>query len=69
MLTSKMNELNLFHQRPPEAPPDMENVMTRNFRLSTTSLALLLAASPSLAQELNALVWCDHTDPALIQPF
>jgi spermidine/putrescine transport system substrate-binding protein len=21
------------------------------------------------AEELNALVWCDHTDPALIQPF
>jgi spermidine/putrescine transport system substrate-binding protein len=23
----------------------------------------------SAAEELNALVWCDHTDPALIQPF
>ena len=21
------------------------------------------------SNELNALVWCDHTDPALIQPF
>jgi spermidine/putrescine transport system substrate-binding protein len=28
-----------------------------------------MLASPSVAQELNALVWCDHTDPALIQPF
>lgn len=28
------------------------------------------AASPAFAQEeLNALVWCDHTDPALIEPF
>ncbi|MDX1425182.1 MAG: extracellular solute-binding protein [Kiloniellales bacterium] len=37
--------------------------------------ALVLAAAaggaaPAKAQEeLNALVWCDHTDPALIQPF
>ncbi len=38
-------------------------------RLSATSLALLLTATPGLAQELNALVWCDHTDPALIEPF
>ncbi len=31
----------------------------------------LLAALPgaALAQEINALVWCDHTDPALIEPF
>lgn len=34
-----------------------------------SALALLLSATPGLAQELNALVWCDHTDPALIAPF
>ncbi len=34
-----------------------------------TAIALLVLASPSHAQELNALVWCDHTDPALIAPF
>lgn len=34
-----------------------------------TALALLSLATPGLAQELNALVWCDHTDPALIAPF
>lgn len=34
------------------------------------SAALFLATSPATAQqELNALVWCDHTDPALIEPF
>ncbi|WP_425406161.1 ABC transporter substrate-binding protein [Hwanghaeella sp.] len=33
-------------------------------------LALTLGAtSGQAAEELNALVWCDHTDPALIQPF
>lgn len=34
------------------------------------STALSVAATAGLAQEeLNALVWCDHTDPALIEPF
>lgn len=36
--------------------------------LASSTLALM-AASPAAAQSLNALVWCDHTDPALIQPF
>jgi len=33
--------------------------------------ALLWAGSSGLAraQELNALVWCDHADPALLEPF
>jgi spermidine/putrescine transport system substrate-binding protein len=40
-------------------------------RLGATLAAVaLLVGGPALAQEeLNALVWCDHTDPALIQPF
>ena len=39
-------------------------------RLLLCSTALTLAAGAAAAQEeLNALVWCDHTDPALIQPF
>jgi spermidine/putrescine transport system substrate-binding protein len=34
------------------------------------SSAALTATDPARAQEeLNALVWCDHTDPELIQPF
>ncbi|MEO0820746.1 MAG: spermidine/putrescine ABC transporter substrate-binding protein [Pseudomonadota bacterium] len=28
-----------------------------------------LAVTPASADELNALVWCDHTDDALIEPF
>jgi spermidine/putrescine transport system substrate-binding protein len=49
----------------------MEMKMAHRFALSAplTAVALLALASPSFAQELNALVWCDHTDPALIQPF
>lgn len=31
--------------------------------------ALGFAQVATAAEELNALVWCDHTDPALIQPF
>ena len=38
-------------------------------RRLTGSLIALFAATPALAEEINALVWCDHTDPALIEPF
>ncbi len=34
-----------------------------------TAVGLLALSTPSFAQELNALVWCDHTDPALVAPF
>lgn len=35
-----------------------------------TAVALLITACPAMAEDtLNALVWCDHTDPALIEPF
>ena len=38
--------------------------------LLTTAAALVLAPAGAQAQdELNALVWCDHTDPALVEPF
>jgi spermidine/putrescine transport system substrate-binding protein len=40
-----------------------------HMRLLVPSVLALLAASPALAQEINALVWCDHTDPALLDPF
>jgi spermidine/putrescine transport system substrate-binding protein len=37
---------------------------------TTAFLALVTGfSSHAQAQELNALVWCDHTDPALIEPF
>ncbi len=42
--------------------------MTPRFPKTLTALALL--ATPALAEDqLNALVWCDHTDPALLEPF
>lgn len=31
--------------------------------------ALLWSAGGAQAQELNALIWCDHADPAFLQPF
>ena len=38
--------------------------------LPLTSAALFAGVTAAqAAEELNALVWCDHTDPALIQPF
>jgi len=36
---------------------------------ATLALPGLLAGPAQAAEELNALVWCDHTDPALIEPF
>ena len=42
-------------------------------KLSTTAissaLTVLAMAQMASAQEINALVWCDHADPALIEPF
>ncbi len=44
--------------------------MTRLSACLLTTAALTLAAQTAAAQEeLNALVWCDHPDPALIEPF
>ena len=37
-------------------------------RLACSAIALI-AATPVLAEDINALVWCDHSDPALIEPF
>jgi len=39
-------------------------------RAAVAALALSLSAgAASAADELNALVWCDHSDPNLLQPF
>jgi spermidine/putrescine transport system substrate-binding protein len=40
-------------------------------RRAVASAGTLLAVSlgAAEAQELNALVWCDHADPALLEPF
>lgn len=52
-----------------------KGAFARKFLSSAAALSLgaasaVLSAAPVLAQEeLNALVWCDHTDPALIEPF
>lgn len=43
--------------------------MAPHARLAATTLSLITLATPGLALELNALVWCDHTDPALVAPF
>ncbi|MFC3076173.1 extracellular solute-binding protein [Shinella pollutisoli] len=41
----------------------------RRLLLVTASAALLSASAASAQETLNALVWCDHTDPGLIEPF
>ena len=41
----------------------------RTFMSAVAGMALLGAGAAQAAEELNALVWCDHADPALIKPF
>ncbi|MEM1346087.1 MAG: extracellular solute-binding protein [Pseudomonadota bacterium] len=41
----------------------------RTTRLLAATALTLVAGTASAEDELNALVWCDHTDPALIAPF
>ncbi len=43
-------------------------------KTATTTMAasgalLILASAAQAEGEINALVWCDHTDPALLEPF
>ncbi|MGQ0567158.1 MAG: ABC transporter substrate-binding protein [Gemmobacter sp.] len=33
------------------------------------ALATTALCTPAMAEEINALVWCDHTDPAFLEPF
>ena len=49
----------------------MKSVLKNHIRAAGLAAAALamFAASPALSQELNALIWCDHADPALLQPF
>lgn len=37
--------------------------------MAAVSAGMLAVPASAGAQELNALVWCDHTDPELIRPF
>jgi spermidine/putrescine transport system substrate-binding protein len=37
--------------------------------LAVAATIAALTGRAVAAEELNALVWCDHTDPALLQPF
>ena len=46
----------------------MTNRLSRRlFGASLAALALMGSYAAASAQDLNALVWCDHTDPALIE--
>ena len=33
------------------------------------AIASIAVISPAAAADLNALIWCDHADPALLKPF
>lgn len=42
--------------------------LSRRLLLATVAISALTGVAHA-QEELNALVWCDHTDPALIEPF
>ena len=44
--------------------------MSKSFlRLASVAFIGVALMSPSQAADLNALIWCDHADPALLLPF
>lgn len=48
----------------------MTNRLTRRlFGASIAAMALVASYATASAQDLNALIWCDHSDPNLLKPF
>ena len=47
----------------------MNTVIFRPLALAILSTMLGAGGSAASAEEINALVWCDHTDPAFLEPF
>jgi spermidine/putrescine transport system substrate-binding protein len=46
------------------------NSLSRQFRsIILAAAAATLASTTASAADLNALIWCDHSDPALLKPF
>jgi spermidine/putrescine transport system substrate-binding protein len=74
-----MNSFNIFFEGAETSAKQRVKSMTnpvmgafaRHVLSSAAALAIaaVSASQAFSADELNALVWCDHTDPALIEPF
>jgi spermidine/putrescine transport system substrate-binding protein len=74
-----MNSFNIFLKVPERAPNTEGESMTKSASgaflrhvfssAAAVTIAAVSASQALSAEELNALVWCDHTDPALIEPF
>jgi spermidine/putrescine transport system substrate-binding protein len=47
---------------------NMTMKLLRTIFLASTA-AFAVAGNPAGAADLNALIWCDHADPALLKPF
>jgi spermidine/putrescine transport system substrate-binding protein len=45
------------------------NSIVKSAHTGLVASVALLIAGPALAADLNALIWCDHADPALLAPF
>jgi spermidine/putrescine transport system substrate-binding protein len=57
-----MNDFNIFRNATQRRQRAMSKMML-------TAILSLTAGAAAAQEELNALVWCDHADPALIAPF
>ena len=51
------------------ANPNGRRRFLRSMLASAAIVTWFQAPAAGAAETLNALVWCDHTDPALIRPF
>lgn len=49
--------------------PRRKTVFRFLYRACIAALGASISSTALAKSELNALVWCDHTDPALIEPF
>jgi spermidine/putrescine transport system substrate-binding protein len=65
-----MNDFNFFlNRRERRKPATGRPAMNRLPILCLSTSALALPGAAAAQETLNALVWCDHMDPALIEPF
>ncbi len=52
-----------------QGQPCLTRLAGRLLGITVATVGFSLPNLATAAEELNALVWCDHTDPALITPF
>jgi spermidine/putrescine transport system substrate-binding protein len=62
-------KITVFKQGPAMKMTTTKKTITTVVTTMLTSALALSVSFPAMAKELNALIWCDHSDPALLKPF